>query len=310
MTPRPNLLFKGWSQKLWWVIGCGWAFAVAPAESVRIATYNVQNYVSTDRMTDAGYRQDYPKPEVEKQALRQVIRGLGADVLVLQEMGTAEYLEELQRDLKKEGLDYPQVVLLVANDADRHVALLSKLKILSVVQHTALEFTYFGGKEKVKRGLLEVQFSTSAGKLTLFGLHLKSRITDRADDPMATIRRTGEATAMRDLVGRRFPEASAALFVVLGDFNDDKSSKAVRRFLVRGKTATMTLLPAADSRGETWTHAYRKEDNYSRMDHLLFSPALVPYVEGGRASIYDGPGSLVASDHRAVVATLRFPDKK
>lgn len=74
-----------------------------PAETLTLATYNVENYGPAKRVTEAGYRKDYPKPEAEKAALRTVLRGINADVLVLQEMGGAVYLEELRRDLKAEG---------------------------------------------------------------------------------------------------------------------------------------------------------------------------------------------------------------
>src|SRR3954467_15389437 len=77
------------------------------AETLTIATYNLENYGPADRMTEAGYRKDYPKPEMEKRALRLVIRGLAADVLIVQEMGGQAHLDELRRDLKTEGCDYP-----------------------------------------------------------------------------------------------------------------------------------------------------------------------------------------------------------
>ena len=81
-------------------LGCLALAAVsASAAGLEIAIYNVENYVAADRLTDAGYRKDYPKPETAKSALRTVIRELDADVLVLQEMGPRPYLEELQRDL-------------------------------------------------------------------------------------------------------------------------------------------------------------------------------------------------------------------
>src|SRR5262245_3168459 len=98
----------------------------AQAETLTIATYNLENYGPADRMTEAGFRKDYPKPEIEKRALRTVIRGLGADVLVVQEMGTKPHLDELRRDLKSEGCDYPFAELAFASDADRHLAVLSK----------------------------------------------------------------------------------------------------------------------------------------------------------------------------------------
>lgn len=49
------------------------------AETLTLATYNVENYGPANRVTEAGYRQDYPKPEAEKRALRTGTRGLNAD---------------------------------------------------------------------------------------------------------------------------------------------------------------------------------------------------------------------------------------
>ena len=279
------------------------------AESLTIATYNIENYVPANRVTEAGYRQEYPKPEAEKRALRAVIRGLNADVLVLQEMGGQPYLDELRRDLKVVGTDYPYAVLLEGPDADRHVALLSRRPLKAVVPHTDLEFSYFQGRERVKRGLLEVTIATAAGDVTLFGLHLKSRFTDRPDDPQSAQRRLGEATAIRDCVLLRVADPAKTRFLFLGDCNDPKNGKAVQRLQQRGKVEIASLLPAADSRGETWTHAYRKEDSYSGVDHILVSPALRPAVQGGVARIYDGPGVREASDHRPVVVTLELSAK-
>ena len=283
--------------------------AVARGETLTIATYNVENYVPANRVTEAGYRQEYPKPESEKSALRTVIRGLKADILVLQEMGSQPYLDELRRDLRAEGTDYPYAGLLEGPDADRHVALLSRRPLKSVVSHTDLEFPYFKGRERVKRGLLEVSVATAAGDVTLFGLHLKSRFTDRPDDPQSAQRRVGEATAIRDRVLDRVGDPSQARFLILGDCNDPKNGKAVERLRRRGKTEIAGLLPAADSRGEAWTHAYRKEDSYTCVDHILVSPALRPAVQGGVARIYDGSGVREASDHRPVVVTLELPAK-
>src|SRR4051812_46228676 len=124
-----------WSILLWVV--------VARAESLKVATYNVENYGPANRITEAGYRKDYPKPEPEKRALRTVIRALNADVLVVQEMGPQVYLDELRRDLKSEGLDYPHATLATAADTDRHLAVMSKRPLVAVTTHTDLQFKYF-----------------------------------------------------------------------------------------------------------------------------------------------------------------------
>jgi endonuclease/exonuclease/phosphatase family metal-dependent hydrolase len=278
----------------------------ARAETLTVATYNLENYGPADRMTEAGFRKDYPKPEPEKRALRAVIKALNADVLVVQEMGPQQYLDELRRDLKTEGTEYAHAALATAADADRHVAILSKRPLKSVLTHTDLQFAYFGAKETVKRGLMEATVVTSGGDVTLFAVHMKSRFTERSDDPQSAVRRAGEATAIRDRVLKRFPQPATARFIVLGDCNDSRASKALGFLAKRGKTEIVQLLPAADSRGETWTHSFRKEDSYSRVDHILVSPGLMPLVENGRARIFDGDEVRAASDHRPVVVVLRF----
>ncbi|MBK9989957.1 MAG: endonuclease/exonuclease/phosphatase family protein [Verrucomicrobia bacterium] len=276
------------------------------AETLTIATYNVENYVAADRMVDGTYRQAYPKPEAEKKALRAVIRALDADVIALQEMGSRIYLEELQRDLASEGLQYPHAELLDGADADRHVAVLSRRPFASVTKHAELTHSYFGKKELVKRGLIEVRFATEVGEVALFVVHLKSRFTDRPDDPNSALRRLGEATAVRDQVLKIFPEPATARFLLVGDCNDSAASKPLRALAQKGKTEIAEILPAADSHGEVWSHFYKKEQIYSRVDHVLVSTLLMSAVAGGSAKICDVAETAAASDHRPLVVTLKL----
>jgi endonuclease/exonuclease/phosphatase family metal-dependent hydrolase len=276
------------------------------AETLTIASYNVENYLATNRMVDGIYRQDYPKPEAAKQALRAVIRALGAEVLALEEMGPRPYLEELQRDLARDGMAYPYAEILEAADSDRHLAILSRRPFVVVHKHTDLSFPYFGAKEAVKRGLLEVRFATEAGEVTVFVIHLKSRFTDRTDDPNSALRRLGEATAVRDQVLKIFPVPSAARFLIVGDCNDSSASKSLRVMSRKGETELTEILPAADSRGAVWTHFYKKEETYSAVDHVLVSAKLRPAVVGGAATIFDGFEAASASDHRPVSVSLNL----
>ncbi|MEY4941317.1 MAG: hypothetical protein RIQ93_3052 [Verrucomicrobiota bacterium] len=289
-----------------WVALAGLAVLRLPGETLVVATYNVENYGPADRMTEVGFRKDYPKPEVEKQALRRVIKRMDADVLVLQEMGGASHLDELRRDLKTEGLDYPFGAVAAAADEDRHVALVSKRPLRDVTTHRELQFSYFGAKERVKRGVLEATVVTGRGDLTIFAIHLKSRFTDRADDPLSAVRRRGEGTAIRDLVLQRFPAPRESRFLILGDCNDGRSSRVVEQLQKRGKTRISFLLPAEDSRGEKWTHLFRREETYSRVDHIFVSPGLLAAVRGGSARIVDGDGVGEASDHRPVMVSVRL----
>ncbi|MFI5356554.1 MAG: endonuclease/exonuclease/phosphatase family protein [Opitutales bacterium] len=276
----------------------------AAAAGVKIATYNVENYVATNRLTEAGYRKDYPKAEAAKAALRTVIRELDADVLVLQEMGPRPYLDELQRDLATQGTAYPVAVLLEAADPDRHLAVLARVQLARVRPHVDLRFRYFDGTEQVKRGLLEVVLASPAGDVTLWAVHLKSRYTDREDDLLSNRRRAGEAMAIREFIRQQGRDRAGERFLILGDFNDGKGSAAVRYLSRRGAQTTAHLLPAADSRGEVWTHFYHQNDTYTRVDHILVSPALRPAMREETARIHDSPAVLEASDHRPVSVML------
>ncbi len=283
---------------------------VSVSAALTVATYNVENYTIADRMVDGVYRQAYPKPEKEKAALRQVVMGIAPDILAVSEMGAQSFLEDFRRELKLAGQNYPHTVVLEAADADRHVAVLSKVPFKEVRRHAAVPITYFGQPDVVKRGVLEVIFATSEGDVSLFAIHLKSKFTERKDDPEGGIRRAAEAEAVRDLVLTRYPDPAKAKFIVCGDWNDTRTTRPVRALQKRGETEIGELLRAADTKGETWTHYFRREDIYSRIDYLLVSPALKPFVADGRAKIWDGAGTTEASDHRAVVMTLNLDKMK
>ncbi|OAM88005.1 endonuclease/exonuclease/phosphatase family protein [Termitidicoccus mucosus] len=288
------------------------------AGTLTVATYNVKNYTLESRMADGEYKKEYPKPESEKDALRAVIKAIGADVLALQEMGPQPFLDELQRDLRSDGVDYPYGIVLDAQDADRHLAVLSKRPFVSVGRHTDLSFSYFDEQDFVKRGLLEVRVPAGAigappaddEVVTIFVVHLKSRYTDRPDDPESAIRRTSEAEAVRDRVLKVFPDRAKARFLLVGDCNDTRANRPLRALSRRGDTLIADILPAGDTRGEVWTLFWAKQDTYSRFDHILVSPGLRDAVVGGAAWIYDGPQVMQASDHRPVVVRLEIADKK
>ena len=285
-------------------------FLTAPIFALTVVTYNVENYLITDRQVDNVFRKDYPKPEKEKRAVRQAIAALSADIVAIQEMGKQSFLDELQRDLKADGHDFPYATVLQAGDPARHVAVISKLPFKEVRRHAAVPITLFGQKEVVKRGVLEVIVATSEGDVSIFVIHLKSRRTERKEDLEGATQRLLEAEAVRDLVLSRYPDPTKAKFIVCGDWNDTRNSKPVRALAKRGKTDVGEILRASDSRGETWTHFYRREDTYSRIDYIMVSSALRPFVIGGRAAIYDGPGSSGASDHRPVSVNLKLDAAK
>lgn len=254
------------------------------------------------------FRPGYPKPEPEKAALRAVIREAAADVIAFQEMGDEAHLAELQRDLAREGMDYPHSAWLAAGDPERHVAVLSKVPFVRVERHARIPVRYHGTDDIVKRGVLEVVFMAGEAEISLFVIHLKSRYTDRRDDPGSATQRAAEAVAVRDLVLDRFPDPSTARFLIAGDFNDARDTRPLRAVTKRGDTQIARILPAADDRGDAWTHRYRGNESYSRVDFILVSPGLEAWAKALEIRVVDTPRVRNASDHRPVVLKLEWED--
>lgn len=274
--------------------------ASGASEPLKIATLNVRNYLVMDRVSPRdGWRPEYPKSEASKTALRAVIREVAPDFLCLQEMGPPGFLAELQRDLKVEGLDLPHALMGTgAPDNERHLAVLSRVAPASWTLHTRLDFAYRGGRAHVRRGLLEVAFGEREGRWHLFVVHLKSKYTERDDDPEAVDFRTGEARAIRDYLRARFPDPATARYLLAGDFNDHPASRPLARFTTVADAELTRPVPAADRHGLVWTLHWAKRGAYYTRDYFLATPGFWPAIVDGKAMIVDGPEMSAASDHR------------
>jgi len=282
--------------------------SVLVGEELRIATYNVNNYLVMDRHVGARWRPSYPKPEREKAIVRQIIKEVSPDVLVLQEMGSIDFLEELRADMAREGIHYDYAVHMKGADKDRHLAVLSKRAPTDVVKHKDLNFKYFEGRETVKRGMLEMTYELDSGeKFQLFAVHLKSRYAEKKEDVKSNLRRAREAEACRNRIVERTLDKGMKNYLIAGDFNDHPSSAPMRRFYRRGDLEIGARVPAADSRGEVWTYFYEKESRYEAVDGFVTSFAFMPRIKAGRAYIMDTPGALSGSDHRLIYLDLIEP---
>jgi len=277
-------------------------------DRVRVASYNVKNYLVMDRLVAGYWREDYPKPEIENGIIRSMIRRVSPDILALQEIGEPHYLNELWRDLNGSGIGHYKHSYWVRgeNDEQRHLALLSRLPIISKKSHLNIEFSYFNETVRPRRGLMEVEFRTKGKTWRLFNLHLKSKWTERKDDPQAADLREKEARAMRDFIRRTYLPETNPTHMIVGDFNDFKNTAPLRRFLKVNKTVLSHMLPCRDSLGYFWTHYYAKQDSYDRLDYLLASPSMKEHYLEGSARIADYLRCLEGSDHRMVYADFEF----
>lgn len=255
-------------------------------------------------MVDGHYELNYPKPEVEKAALRTVIAHVQADVLAVQEIGNALFLKEFQADLAAYGLDYPYIANVQGEDTVRQLAVLSKIPFAQVIRHDDLTFNYFDQPTQVKRGLLEVRFDTGNAYWSIYVVHLKSRWTDNKLDFQSAKRRVREAETIRSLLLDQFQhDFSSYPLLVVGDFNDTSDSSTLRRFLHKSGQPLLDMIPTVDRHGQNWTFHYEKKDTYQRVDYILASLPMAERLVAGSATIVDIlPASRIASDHRLIYA--------
>lgn len=284
------------------------------AQTFRVATYNVENYIDAP----AGTR---PLKTAKGRAkIRESLRALNADVVAFQEMGSTNALLELRASLQAEGLDYPHWEHVSGWDTNIHVAILSKFPFSARRPHTNESFLLFGRRFRVSRGFAEVDIRVNNHySFTLITTHLKSRRpVPEADEGEL---REQEAIILREKIDAILGRNPDANLVVLGDFNDTKDTKSTRAIIGRGRTALVDTRPAErngdnqpnpnprfEPRHITWTHHYGKEDTYSRIDYILLSRGMVNEWDREESFVLALANWGVGSDHRPVVATFTAPD--
>jgi endonuclease/exonuclease/phosphatase family metal-dependent hydrolase len=281
------------------------------AEVFRVAAYNVENYL--DAPTESRH---FVKTAEAKAKVRESIKAINPDVLALEEMGSTNALLELRDSLKAEGCDFPYWEHLQAYDDSIHVAVLSKLPIVTRHPHTNENFLLDGKRFQVKRGFAEVEIQAATNfTFTLIGAHLKSKLASANADEGA--QRLEEAKILRGIIDARLAADPEAKLIVLGDLNDVKSSDSTKAIIGTGKNRLFDTRPAErngdnlpnpnprfDPSNVTWTHYYGKEDSYSRIDYLLISPAMKRSWLANETYIPTIPNWGIGSDHRPITAAF------
>jgi endonuclease/exonuclease/phosphatase family metal-dependent hydrolase len=288
---------------------------LADAETFRVATYNLDNYLDAP----AGTR--HAKTEESKAKVRESILAIKPDVLAVEEMGSVSALEELRGSLKTQGLDFPNWEYVSGFDTNIHIAILSKFRFTSVRPQTNDYFLLNGKRFRVSRGfaVVDVQVNTNYS-FTLIAAHLKSkRPIPTADE--AELRHE-EAKVLREKIEEAFAAKPNVNLVVLGDLNDYKNSGSIKEVVGRGKHKLVDTRPAErngdnpaspprmlDAPNVTWTHYYATEDLYSRLDYILLSPGMAREWVANETFVLALPNWGKGSDHRPVVATFEAEDR-
>ncbi|MDD5140499.1 MAG: endonuclease/exonuclease/phosphatase family protein [Verrucomicrobiales bacterium] len=281
------------------------------AGTFRVATYNMENYL--DQPTET---RPHVKSAEAKAIIRDSIRALNPDVIALEEMGTTNALLELRASLKADGLDFPFWEHVSGADTNIHVAVLSKFPFVTRHPHTNDNFLLDGRRFRVSRGFAEVEIQVRTNfSFTLIAAHLKSRRpVPQADEAELRLQ---EAKVLRGIIDEHFKANPDVKLIVLGDFNDVKSSDSTKAIIGRGKFKLTDTRPAErngynapnpnprhDSRTVTWTYHYGLDDTYARIDYILLSPAMARDWVTNETYALTIPNWGIGSDHRPIVATF------
>lgn len=266
---------------------------------VRVCTWNVRNYSVAGRRINGKYIQA-PKPESEKKHLREVLKKINPDVLMIQEMGDIEFLKELQKDLAREGLMYPYMAL-TRYDAPSRLAILSKIKPAQIYDCCDIKFKFREDNRFSPRGTLGMAFDSNGVRWYSFAIHLKSAQGARKSDENFTPLRFAEMKAIdariTNEIGKNKP------IIMAGDFNQEPTSALLKNL----KKLKLQLLDQSDSAGKSHSYFWAKKNLYFEYDFFLASDKMNNYISQN-ATIFDA--GFVASDHRPIYVDLDFRKEK
>ena len=270
-------------------------------ERLRFISHNVENWLSMPRTIDGVKDETASKPEDEKQALIAMIARHKPDILGLSEIGTPEDLEEIRDRLRAAGVDLPHLHHHQGSDPVRRLGLLSRHPLNPATTPAETGFRLAGRNFEMLRGILDVTATTPDGRdFRFLGVHLKSKREVSFYDQAQF--RAREAHLLRSHVETILSEDPGARLVVFGDLNDTRRSPAV--ITVAGSAGSgrqLFAVPARDSRSQMWTHHWRYQDVYSRIDYIFITENLRDEADWQDARLIDDPEWRDASDHRPIL---------
>lgn len=268
-----------------------------------VMSYNLRMYRYTDRDED-GQEDDF-KPESEIGPLLEMIRRANPDVLVLQELGDTATMNDLRDRLRTAGLDYPHADHLNLPESYVTLGLLSRFPIVARESVTNLFYSIQGRSFPVLRGFQQVDLATGPGTtVRVVNVHLKSKMFHEAGQ---TEMRRNEARLLATELRKLERTMAGRPVLVCGDFNDTYNSAAMRELLDQDNLS-IEALPLEDPHGDRWSHYFRREDSYARIDYMLVNPVMKRRWVQEKSGIIRDPLTYQASDHRPLYGVFRAKD--
>jgi endonuclease/exonuclease/phosphatase family metal-dependent hydrolase len=272
-------------------------------QEIRFLAYNLENYLTMRRYIN-GKAYQRSKPEKEIAALIRVIKSARPAILGVCEIGSDADLKDLQSRLQTAGIDLPHAHRVQGADTVRALAILSRYPIVATAVPKKLDYTLNGNPFQVSRGILDTTIQLPHRKVRFLGVHLKSKRPIKGADQ--ELMRRNESLLLRKHIDAILTTSPDSQILVYGDFNDTTHTKSIST--VRGRANSPKRLKAidlTDSRGENWTHNWKREDVYSRFDYVMTTPNLAPHIDKKGSRLLDHKAWELASDHRALLILIK-----
>jgi len=268
-----------------------------------IMSYNLKLFSYMDRDKD-GQEDDF-KPETEIAPLVALICEIKPDVLAVQELGLEDSLTLLQQRLKECGFEYTYRDSLVNPSAFANLGILSRFPITYSEPMTNYSYSIKGRNFDVQRGFQQVDIQVNPDfKFRLINVHLKSKLFHESGQ---TEMRRNEARLLAAHVRRLQKDSTNINLVICGDFNDSYRSAAMRE-LIGTDEINLIDLRLEDEFGDRWTHYYRGEQSYARIDYFLVNRNMESRWVDFKSGIVRDRRTYEASDHRPIISVFKATD--
>jgi endonuclease/exonuclease/phosphatase family metal-dependent hydrolase len=278
--------------------------AAEPAQYV-FCGYNLKNWLKMERFTDGETNSAAGKPEAEKNRVIDILTEIQPDVLGVCEIGDEADLLDLQKRLKKAGMDLPHAERAHGGDPTRTLALLSRFPIVARDSQRTLSYKMGDQTMPFQRGILDatVEFHPNL-QVRFLGVHLKS-MREVTEGDQALMRRN-EAHLLRNHIDKIITQNTQARILCYGDFNEHRNEPAIAEIMgSRVSDGYMNELILRDVNGQVWTHYWDAADSYSRLDYVFSSRALRPLIDLRSCRIHHERDFDTASDHRPLVIKIK-----
>lgn len=292
---------------------------------MRICTYNVRNLFLAGLGGEQGNSTDIAhstKVPAEFRSLVKIVDKVAADVLCLQEVSTFSALHALNEALTR---PFEHIEVLPGNsNRGIHLATMSRYPF-ELTSHRDLLLADESGAElaeyatqadaenlrpthlRFQRDLLLAEIAVDSQRpLAIFNTHLKSKTNRPWRLLAADTIRDAESRTIRTVVSAYATEHADRPTVLLGDFNDKRSSDSVSRLFSMAFTDPLDAQLRRQGRNPSTYWPRRR----MRIDHILLSARARDLLQKGSARIHASHAAKRASDHYPVSLELDLDKRR